>query len=66
MNRLFLAAVSILACLVVVPAHYQVGAAGVPFTLVGDANHPGDFLSVLRDASMTGLALGLPSESLPA
>ena len=39
---------------------------GVPFTLIGDANHPGDFLSVLRDASMTGLALGLPSESLPA
>jgi NADPH-dependent 2,4-dienoyl-CoA reductase/sulfur reductase-like enzyme len=47
----------------VVPA---VEAAGVPFTLVGDANHPGDFLSVLRDASMTGLALGLPSERLPA
>ena len=43
-----------------------VEAAGVPFTLVGDTNHPGDFLSVLRDASMTGLALGLPSESLPA
>jgi NADPH-dependent 2,4-dienoyl-CoA reductase/sulfur reductase-like enzyme len=47
----------------VVPA---VEAAGVPFTLVGDCNHPGDFLSVLRDASMTGLALGLPSESLSA
>jgi hypothetical protein len=47
----------------VVPA---VEASGVPFTLIGDANHPGDFLSVLRDASMTGLALGLPSESLPA
>ncbi len=44
----------------------EVEAAGMPFTLVGDANHPGDFLSVLRDASMTGLALGLPSESLPA
>ena len=44
----------------------EVEAAGVPFTLVGDANHPGDFLSVLRDAFMTGLALGLPSESLPA
>ena len=47
----------------VVPA---VEAAGVPYTLIGDANQPGDFLSVLRDAAMTGLALGLPSESLPA
>lgn len=27
---------------------------------VGDANLPGDFLSVLRDASMAGLAIGLP------
>jgi hypothetical protein len=26
---------------------------------VGDANQPGDFLSVLRDASMMGLALGM-------
>ncbi len=41
----------------VVPA---VEAAGVPYTLVGDANLPGDFLSVLRDASMAGLAIGLP------
>jgi len=32
---------------------------GIPFTLVGDANQPGDFLSVLRDASMMGLALGM-------
>ena len=32
---------------------------GTPFTLVGDANQPGDFLSVLRDASMVGLALGM-------
>ena len=39
----------------------------MPFTLVGDANQPGDFLSVLRDASMTGLALGLPAaKGLPA
>ncbi len=41
-----------------------VEAAGVPYTLVGDANLPGDFLSVLRDASMTGLGIGLPSERL--
>jgi 2,4-dienoyl-CoA reductase-like NADH-dependent reductase (Old Yellow Enzyme family)/thioredoxin reductase len=41
-----------------------VEAAGVPHTLVGDANLPGDFLSVLRDASMTGLGIGLPSERL--
>jgi pyruvate/2-oxoglutarate dehydrogenase complex dihydrolipoamide dehydrogenase (E3) component len=37
-----------------------VEAAGVPYTLVGDANQPGDFLSVLRDGFMTGLAVGLP------
>jgi hypothetical protein len=36
-----------------------VEASGIPFTLVGDANQPGDFLSVLRDASMVGLALGM-------
>jgi pyruvate/2-oxoglutarate dehydrogenase complex dihydrolipoamide dehydrogenase (E3) component len=36
-----------------------VEASGVPFTVVGDANQPGDFLSVLRDASMVGLALGM-------
>jgi 2,4-dienoyl-CoA reductase-like NADH-dependent reductase (Old Yellow Enzyme family) len=39
-----------------------VEAAGVPYTLVGDANRPGDFMSVLRDAWMTGLALGLRAE----
>lgn len=38
----------------------EIEAAGVPYTLVGDANLPGDFLSVLRDASMAGLAIGLP------
>ena len=37
----------------------EVEAAGLPFTIVGDANQPGDFLSVLRDAWMVGLALGL-------
>lgn len=37
----------------------EVEAGGYPHTLVGDANQPGDFLSVLRDASMVGLALGL-------
>ena len=58
-----IAAIGAVANREVVPA---VEASGVPFTLIGDANHPGDFLSVLRDASMTGLALGLPSESLPA
>jgi hypothetical protein len=31
---------------------------GIPFTVVGDANQPGDFLSVRRDASMVGLVLG--------
>jgi hypothetical protein len=36
-----------------------VEASGISFTLVGDANQPGDFLSVLRDASMVGLALGM-------
>ncbi len=41
-----------------------VEAAGAPYTLVGDANLPGDFLSVLRDASMTGLGIGLPGERL--
>jgi pyruvate/2-oxoglutarate dehydrogenase complex dihydrolipoamide dehydrogenase (E3) component len=41
-----------------------VEATGIPYTLVGDANVPGDFLSVLRDASMTGLGIGLPSERL--
>ncbi len=41
----------------------EVEATGIPFTLIGDANQPGDFLSVLRDASMTALAL---DERLPA
>ena len=36
-----------------------VEATGLPHTLVGDANQPGDYLSVLRDAWMVGLALGL-------
>jgi NADPH-dependent 2,4-dienoyl-CoA reductase/sulfur reductase-like enzyme len=36
-----------------------VEAAGIPYALVGDANQPGDFLSVLRDAGMVGLAIGL-------
>ncbi len=39
-------------------------ASGIPFTIIGDANQPGDFLSVLRDASMAGLAIGLPHERL--
>jgi pyruvate/2-oxoglutarate dehydrogenase complex dihydrolipoamide dehydrogenase (E3) component len=43
-----------------------VEAAGVPCTIIGDANVPGDFLSVLRDSSMAGLAIGLPHERLPA
>ncbi|WP_431268937.1 NAD(P)/FAD-dependent oxidoreductase [Dankookia sp. P2] len=60
---LVIAAIGAVANRDVLPA---VEGAEVPFTLVGDANHPGDFLSVLRDASMAGLALGLPSESLPA
>ncbi len=43
-----------------------VEASGIPHTLVGDANQPGDFLTVLRDAWMTGLALGLgPSATHP-
>jgi pyruvate/2-oxoglutarate dehydrogenase complex dihydrolipoamide dehydrogenase (E3) component len=44
----------------------EVEAAGFPHTLIGDANAPGDFLSVLRDASMAALAIGLPQERLPA
>ena len=40
----------------------EVEASSLPFTLVGDANEPGDFLSVLRDAQMTGYALGLPAK----
>ncbi len=41
----------------------EVEATGIPFTLIGDCNQPGDFLSVLRDASMTALAI---DERLPA
>jgi dimethylglycine catabolism A len=37
-----------------------VEATGIPFTLVGDCNQPGDFLTGLRDAWMTGLAIGMP------
>lgn len=37
-----------------------VEATGLPHTLVGDCNEPGDFLTGLRDAWMTGLAIGLP------
>jgi len=40
----------------------EVEATGLPFTLVGDANQPGDFLSVLRDAAMTGWSIGLPAK----
>ncbi len=36
-----------------------VEASGIPFTLVGDCNQPGDFLSVLRDASMAAYAIGI-------
>ena len=32
-------------------------AAGVPFTVIGDAYKPGDFLSCLRDAWMTALSI---------
>jgi 2,4-dienoyl-CoA reductase-like NADH-dependent reductase (Old Yellow Enzyme family)/thioredoxin reductase len=43
-----------------------VEASGMPHTLVGDANQPGDYLSVLRDAWMVGLALGLrPAAATP-
>jgi thioredoxin reductase len=38
-----------------------VEATGLPFTLVGDCNQPGDFLTGLRDAWMTGLAIGMPA-----
>ena len=30
---------------------------GLPYSLVGDANKPGDFLSCLRDAWMVALSL---------
>lgn len=32
-----------------------VKATGIPYTCIGDCSKPGDFLSVLRDASMVGL-----------
>ena len=35
----------------------EVEAAGAPYTLIGDGNLPGDFLSVLRDAYLAGLAV---------
>jgi dimethylglycine catabolism A len=41
-----------------------VKASSLSYTIIGDANQPGDFLSVLRDASMAGLAIGLPQERL--
>jgi pyruvate/2-oxoglutarate dehydrogenase complex dihydrolipoamide dehydrogenase (E3) component len=37
--------------------------AGLPSVLVGDCNQPGDFLTAIRDASLTVLAL---SERLPS
>jgi NADPH-dependent 2,4-dienoyl-CoA reductase/sulfur reductase-like enzyme len=43
----------------------EVEATGLPHTLVGDANQPGDYLSVLRDAWMVGLALGLGPDAVP-
>ena len=54
-----IAAIGALPNLDVLPA---VEDSGIPFTVVGDANQPGDFLSVLRDASMVGLALGMQPE----
>jgi 2,4-dienoyl-CoA reductase-like NADH-dependent reductase (Old Yellow Enzyme family)/thioredoxin reductase len=38
-------------------ASRQCEAAGVPFAVVGDAYKPGDFLTCLRDASLTALAV---------
>jgi pyruvate/2-oxoglutarate dehydrogenase complex dihydrolipoamide dehydrogenase (E3) component len=52
----------VIAAIGALPNHDALAAvedSGIPFTLVGDANQPGDFLSVLRDASMMGLALGM-------
>lgn len=43
-----------------------VEATGIPHTLVGDCNQPGDFLTGLRDAWMTGLAIGLPTRGAHA
>jgi len=43
-----------------------VEATGLAHSVIGDANQPGDFLSVLRDAAMVGFALGLPvTEPVP-
>ncbi len=39
---------------------------GVPYVLVGDANVPGDFLTVLRDAWLTALAFDVVPARLPA
>jgi hypothetical protein len=38
-------------------ARRQCEAAGMPFAVVGDAYKPGDFLTCLRDASMTALSV---------
>ena len=38
---------------------------GVPYVLVGDANVPGDFLTVLRDAWLTALAFDVVPARLP-
>ena len=39
---------------------------GLPYTCIGDCSQPGDFLSVLRDASMVGLRVALyPSPNAP-
>ena len=40
-----------------------VEAAGAPYTLIGDCNRPGDFLTVIRDASMVALSIGLGGRS---
>jgi len=40
-----------------------VEATGIPYTLLGDANQPGDFMTVLRDAWMAGLAIGISAET---
>jgi hypothetical protein len=51
-------------------ASRQCEAAGVAFALVGDACRPGDFLTCLRDASLTALSVdrrlrGLESDRPP-
>ena len=39
-----------------------VAAAGVPYVTVGDCYQPGDFMSVIRDAWMVGLAIDQHAE----